>query len=228
MCVFSLLSELICGFLFSPRQGWQCGVRCEWVLHLYFALSLIFLSLFCLCLKVPGLVAADENVCSPFFFITDGWKFIDCLTSLVFPVCVSAEGLCFSVLFISFYSSIFQTLWLSRYQSFSFDFHCTSATILTSVRVILLSNRLLHILCVWSSALLRDVCYGSHVCAACYSTDCVNNDCRLSGAKAGIAWCCHSAAETTLGGGRGGRLRHPLCLHAVSYLCSALDSFANH
>lgn len=133
MCVFSLLSELICGFLFSPRQGWQCGVRCEWVLHLYFALSFIFLSLFCLCLKVPGLVAADENVCSPFFFITDGWKFIDCLTSLVFPVCVSAEGLCFSVLFISFYSSIFQTLWLSRYQSFSFDFHCTSATILISV-----------------------------------------------------------------------------------------------
>ena len=75
--------------------------------------------------------------------------------SLVCPVCV-----CVCVLKrfpCSLHFFLFIHIWdavtdshPSRHQSTSFDFHCTSAIILTSVRVILLSNRLFHILSVWS------------------------------------------------------------------------------
>lgn len=143
------------------------------------------------------------------------WLLLSFLWVLVLKGCVS---LFCSFLFIRPYlrrcdwlssvtlSELF--FWFSLYKCNNSDF-CTCHFIVKSSPS--------HSVCL-ISALLRDVCYGSHVYAACYSTDCVNNDCCLSGEKAGITWCCHSAAKTTLGGGRGGRLHHPLCLHAVSYL----------
>ena len=156
------------------------------------------------------------------------WLSLVCPVCVCVCVCVKEVSLFSSFLFIHPYlrrcdwlSSVTSSehfFWFSLYKCNNSDF-CSCHFIVKSSPS--------HSECL-ISAVLRDVGYGSHVCAACYSTDCVNNDCCLSGAKAKIAWCCHSATKTTLGGGRGGWLHHQLCLHAVSYLYSALDSFANH